>query len=370
MNIGLDGKRALNNLTGLGQYARILTNALVKNFPQHHYELFTPKVNSNLANEIAREVEFITPTSKYFKSYWRSFGIKEDILKSSCDIYHGLSNELPFNIHQLSKVKKIVTIHDLIFLKHKEQYRYLDRQIYNFKTEFAVKNADVVIAISKETKNDLMYYYSVPEAKVKVVYQSCSPLYYNEASAEHKKSVTSKYMLPEKYILNVSSFFPRKNHKAIVEALDLIKNKTDVHVVFIGGQGTVKNELMELIKLKKLDHRVHIFSKVLNEDMPAIYQQAQAFVYPSFFEGFGIPILEALFSKVPVITSRGGCFEEAGGKDVVYINPSDSNELSEALYEVLSNSKKRNAMVQNGLIHAASMTDDAFAKNTMKVYEG
>jgi glycosyltransferase involved in cell wall biosynthesis len=371
MKIALDAKRALNNVAGLGQYSRILLNAFFRDFPEHEYHLFSSKTKELLQKEIKGNYKLHLPESYFSKrvsAYWRSYGITYDLIKDSYDVYHGLSNELPLNISKASSIKKIVTIHDVIFLKHPEQYSTIDRQIYDYKTRYAAENADIIIAISKETKSDLIKYYKIPEKKILVIYQSCDPSFYSEATPGKKTEVKKKYNLPEKYILNVSSFFSRKNHKAIIEAIHLLKDKTDAHVVFIGGQGNIKEEIIFLVKNKKMENRFHFLSDVGNEDMPAIYQQASAFIYPSFFEGFGIPILEALFSKIPVITTKGGCFEEAGGSQSLYVNPSDSHELSEVLYKVLSDSELSNRMIQQGLVHANEMKDDVFAKKIMNIY--
>ncbi|HSZ25873.1 MAG TPA: glycosyltransferase family 1 protein [Cytophagaceae bacterium] len=372
MKIALDAKRALNNAAGLGQYSRILINGFLRDFSHHDYHLYTPKVKLSLQDELKGNYHLHLPKnvfSKRVSSYWRSYGMTYDLVKEKYFLYHGLSNEIPLNLHQVPDLKKIVTIHDVIFLKHKNQYSSIDRKIYDLKTAYAVKQADAVVVVSEETKRDLIQFYKIHESKIHVIYQSCDPSFYMEATKKEKESVKIKYKLPDKYILNISSFFYRKNHKAIVEALELLQTKTDAHVVFIGGQGNIKEKIIALIKEKKLDTRFHILSGVTNEEMPAIYQQASLFVYPSFFEGFGIPILEALFSKIPVITTQGGCFEEAGGKDSFYVNPKDTQQLSEAIYEVLTNDVLRNSMVQNGLIHASGMKDDVFARKTMYLYE-
>lgn len=371
MKIAFDAKRALNNVAGLGQYSRILVNALLRDFPQHEYLLYTPKTKEFLLNEIEGKYNLHFPSSglsRKLPAYWRSFGITGELIQQQVDIFHGLSNELPLTIHKAKAVKKIVTIHDVIFLKHKDQYSAIDRQIYDYKTRYAARNADRIATISEETKQDLVRFYNIPDKKIEVIQPSCSPSFYKEVSFAEKEKVKAKYKLPASYILNVSSFFTRKNHRAIVEALDKIKDKTDAHVVFIGGQGNIKEEIVALIREKNLDNRIHLLSGVGNEDMPAIYQQAAAFVYPSYYEGFGIPILEALYSRIPVITTHGGCFEEVGGKKTIYIDPSDYNQLSEMILHVLTDENLRSAMIDEGFWHAETMRDSIFAQKMMKLY--
>lgn len=372
MKIAFDAKRALNNVAGLGQYSRILLNALFRDFPEQDYHLYSPKAKAFLQQELQGNYKIHFPQSylsKKISTYWRSYGITPELIKDKTDVYHGLSNELPLNIHVAGSIKKIVTIHDVIFLKHKDQYSALDRKIYDFKTRYAAKHSDVIVAISEETKQDLMRFYGVKENKIQIIHPSCATSFYTEVSLAEKESIKQKYKLPEKYLLNVSSYFSRKNHRAIVEAMALLKDKTEVHVVFIGGQGNIKEEIIAKIKKEKLENRFHLLSGVGNEDMPAIYQMARAFVYPSYYEGFGIPVLEALYSKLPVVTTKGGCFEEVGGKDTIYINPADSNELAGAFESILTNDTLRAKMIHQGLMHASGMKDVQFAEKMMRIYQ-
>lgn len=373
MKIAFDAKRALNNVAGLGQYSRTLLNACLRDFPQHNYHFYTPKVKDFLQQEIQGNYQLHFPGNylhKKISMYWRSYGITNELIQDKIEVYHGLSNELPLNIHVATSVKKIVTIHDVIFLKHKDQYSAIDRKIYDYKTRHAAKHADAIATISHETKQDLIRYYGIKENKIEVIYPSCAPIYYKEVDSAQKEKIRLKYKLPERYILNVSSFFARKNHRAIVEAMDLLKGKTDLQVVFIGGQGNIKAEIVSLIKNKKLEDRFHLLEGVSNEEMPALYQQASMFVYPSFFEGFGLPIMEAMCSKIPVITTKGGCFEEVGGPSTLYINPADPVELSEAILQVVSNEVVRKTMISQGKLYAAGMKDEIFARKMMALYEG
>lgn len=371
MKIGFDAKRALNNSTGLGNHARILMNAMMRDFPENEYLLFSPKAKDEFFHQLNGNFKIVFPETKFQQSFhplWRSFLIKEQIQKERLDIYHGLSNELPLNIHNLP-LAKIVTIHDLIFLKHTEQYPFIDRQIYKLKTKYAVKHADKIIAVSKETKNDLMEMYGVNEEKIVVVYQSVDSRFANYELRMTNDELTAKYNLPKKYILNVGSFFPRKNQKTIIEAFDWVKNKIEEDLVLVGGVGTTRKEIETLIGQKRLPARVKIISGISNEDLPTVYHAASLFVYPSLFEGFGLPVLEALFSKVPVIATKRGAIEEAGGKNSLYINPNSVEEIADAMLKVLSDEKLKAQMIEAGLSHAQTMTNKIFAEKTVKVYQ-
>lgn len=371
MKIGFDAKRALNNSTGLGNHARILLNALMRDFHEHEYLLFSPKAKEEYLEQLHGKFNIFFPETKFQKTLhplWRSFGIKKQLAQNRIDIYHGLSNEIPFQIPN-SAFRTIVTIHDLIFLKHTEQYPFVDRKIYEIKTRYAAKHADKIIAISNETKVDLMERYGVEEKKIEVIYPSVDAAFQNYQLPITNYEVAAKYKLPAKYILNVGSFFPRKNQRTLIEAFDLIKNKVEEDLVLVGGVGTTRNEIEALIAQKNLTQRVKIISGISNHELPAVYTTARAFVFPSLFEGFGAPVLEAVFSKVPVIATKGGAIEEAGGKNSLYINPTNAEEIADALLKVLTNETLRSQMQTSGYAHAQTMSDKVFAEKTMRVYE-
>lgn len=369
MKIAFDAKRAFNNSTGLGNYSRLLVNALMRDFPDNEYLLFTPKMKDEFFRQLAGGFKTFLPESKLHQSFnalWRSYGLTKTLQQERVDIYHGLSNELPFNIHE-SGTKSVVTIHDLIFLKHTEQYPWLDRLLYIAKTKYAVKHVDRIIAVSEETKRDLIEMYKVPAGKIEVVYQSANPVFFDASQQTNRQDVVSKYKLPSKFILNVGSFYPRKNQARLIQAFDVIKNDVEEDLVLVGGTGNLK-QIQKLIADNKLQRRVHILQNVATEDMPALYQLASVFVFPSLFEGFGVPVLEALFSRTPVIATKDGAIEEAAGKHSFLINPANTEEMANAITAVLKDELLRQKMIDEGYRHALTMTDTAFAANTMKVY--
>lgn len=369
MRIGFDAKRALNNFTGLGNHARILLNAMARDFPGNEYLLYTPKAKAELLNELNGGLKIVLPPQRSFFNkggIWRSWGITSDLLSNRVNLYHGLSNELPFNIHR-SGIKSVVTIHDLIFLKHTEQYAFIDRQIFELKTRYAARHADRIIAVSEETKSDLVHYYKTPAEKIEVVYQSASTAFQSEDITDFP--IPGKFNLPARYILNVGSFYPRKNQKTLIEAFDMIKDKIEESLVLVGSEQSVKKEIEELIKTKNLAGRVHIMPDISNEYLPAVYRSASLFVYPSLLEGFGLPVLEALFSKVPVIASNSGAIREAAGEHSLFVDPANAGQIAGAILQVLGSDALKHQMTHAGYIHAQTMSDTSFAAKTVQVYK-
>lgn len=358
MKIGFEAKRATHNFRGLGNYSRGLIEGLTHYLPLHQLFLYTPPFEDPRATEWVSSLSasaHIRKPELWFETLapelWRRWRIKGDISSDKLDIFHGLSHELPLGIKNLP-MKKIVTIHDLIFIRYPEFFPLIDRLVYWQKVKQATTQADLVLAICEQTKNDLQQFLGVPENKIKIHYQSCSPSFYEPRNELEINSIIAKYNISKKFILNVGAFEERKNQLNLLEAFSLITQKLDVDLVLIGNGKSYKQKLIERIKILNLESRVKILEHVSYADLPFFYQKASLFCFPSLFEGFGIPIVEALFSSVPVITSHGSCFPESAGPDSVFIDPRSISEIASALERVLSSENLQTQMKLNGLKYA------------------
>lgn len=354
MKIGFDAKRLFNNYTGLGNYAR----TLVKNYVQtssNSINLYATHSNNNPATEFFFNSNNISIhiTKSIFKSIWRSFGIVKQLKKDRIDIYHGLSNELPFGIKK-SGIKSIVTIHDLIFKIYPETYPFLDKLIYDFKFRYACDNADKIIAISQQTKRDIIQFYNIPADKIDVVYQSCNDLFFIENYQD--KSILEKYNFPDKYNLYVGTVNERKNLKAIIKSYSLLDKAVLTPLVIVGNGGRYKQECIQLIdelELKKSFIWVDNLEKM--EDLQCAYQNAKCFIYPSFYEGFGIPVIEAILSKTPVITSNTSCLPEATGGNAIHINPNQPQQIADAITKLTDDTLYKDKIVKDAYTYANEM---------------
>ena len=358
MKIGFDAKRALNNSTGLGNYSRHLINGLLKFFPENEYTLFSPSVSEFYTESIEGHYRIFLPQKtvyKTFGSWWRSYGISHDIAQERLHIYHGLSNEIPMGIDR-ARTRTVVTIHDLLFLEYPEQYRFIDRTIYEAKTKYAVKHADKVIAVSEQTKLSLIKHFQLKPEKVEVIY----PI----VELQH---TGSESMSKAKYILNVGSLVARKNQHRLIEAYAMME-KNIAEELWIVGNGPMKKELEQVVKQLKLAGRVKIITGIDNHQLAALYKSATAFVYPSLMEGFGMPVAEALLSGIPVVASAGGAIEEAAGAGSVFFDPCSIQDIAKQLSSVIDNQTLRQQMIASGLAHAQKMNSKNLSEQMMAVY--
>ncbi len=339
MRIGFDAKRAFNNGTGLGNYARFVINGMVKHFPQHEYYLFTPTVKPEFEHfyALSENVKLVTPDSffgKQFSSLWRTYAIAEMCTELKLDVFHGLSNELPVGIEKFAG-KKLVTIHDLIFLRYPNYYHNIDRYIYSKKFKHAAAKADVVIAASLQTKLDIEHYFGTATTKLTVGYQNCDERFGTIASVSQKETVKQTYNLPDKFLLCVGTIEQRKNQLTVLKAFHQLDDLT-LKLVFIGKQTAYAQQLHQYIAAHQLEKRVLFLQRLPGEHLPAIYQLASLFVYASEFEGFGIPVLEGMRSGVPVIAANASSLPEVGGNVVCYFEPTDVSGLLECIKQLIT----------------------------------
>lgn len=374
MKIGFDAKRAVFNMTGLGNYSRTLIRGLAANYPQDTFTLYTPEFRDSPRLDFLKSTsntQVSIPTGFYsgaLSALWRSFGVCRDIKRDQIDVFHGLSNELPFGIGQLDS-SKVVTVHDLIFKRYPEYYPVWDRRVYDIKTRYACRSADAIVAVSEQTKSDIVEFYRIDSAKIAVIYQCCDQSFSRSVGENEKSAVRSRYNFPSQFVLYVGSIEERKNLLGLVKAISALKKTHDLFLVALGRGTAYQKEVERLVTSIGMNDRVQIRSDVAFADFPAVYQMAQVLVYPSHFEGFGIPILEALWSKTPVITSRGGCFAEAGGPASLYVDSDDSNEIAEALRRVLGDSNLRAKMISGGYTHAQKFREETVTRQMMELYK-
>ncbi|NCD68407.1 glycosyltransferase family 4 protein [Mucilaginibacter agri] len=364
MRIGFDTKRGFLNRTGLGNYSRWLINALVKYQPANQYLLYTPKVKPGIYSP-DQPTQTRTPKSKFFTSKWRSSGIVKDLKRDDVELYHGLSHELPIGINKTG-IKSVVTVHDLIFMRFPQYFGRINRWIYRNKLVHACRVADKIIAISQKTKDDLIELLGTSPDKIEVIYQSCDDSFRKPQSAEQKQAVKTKYNLPNQYLLNVGTIEPRKN---LLLAVKAFAQTEDIKLVVVGKPTAYLDEVKTYINQNDLADRVIFLHQVQFHELPAIYQQAICFIYPSRYEGFGIPILEALSSGVPVIGATGSCLEEAGGPDSLYTDPDNEFQLAGHIHRVLTDESLRQNMIAQGLQYSLNFADDKLAAQHAELYK-
>ncbi|MBT8186512.1 MAG: glycosyltransferase family 4 protein, partial [Croceitalea sp.] len=332
-----------------------------------HFFLFNTR-KSSLEKEVPlQKASIVYPKGWFWKSFpslWRLMGQWKQIKAEKVDLYHGLSGEMPLQFRK-NTITKLVSIHDLIFLSHPQYYNPFDKIIYKFKFKYAARTADHIVAISEQTKADIVKYLKIDAAKISVVYQGCNKAYKQKYTAQEIAAVKRRHGLPDQYILNVGTLQERKNALTLIKAI----KGTSYHVVLVGQEKGYAKKLHRYIQNHKLYNQVSFVQNVDVGQLAKIYQGATVFCYPSICEGFGIPIIEALYSNIPVIATQDGCFPEAAGPHSIFVDPLNSKMIRKELTRIYENPNLGRQIADKGFEYVQRFSDENVANSLMNLYK-
>lgn len=365
MTLAFDAKRLFNNYTGLGNYSRTLVRNLQSCFPDHKYYLFTPKATKNVETEyFFDQSKFTIYTPERRNPLWRTWAVSNGINEINPDIFHGLSHEIPFGLDE--RIKTIVTFHDLIYEKYPEQFGVWDRNLYHFKYKNAAKRADHIVAISKSTAIDLEYEYKIAKDKISVVYQSCNELFLTTDGSGKNTELLKNI---KDYYLYVGSIIERKGLVQTILAYAKLNQKFRKPLVIIGsGDKKYIQKAKDLISYYHLEKDVLFLNNISNQDLISIYDHCFCLIYPSIYEGFGIPVIESLSRKKPVVTSNISSLPEAAGPGGILVNPFEPAEIAFALENLHQKDYYHKIAHQGHEYVVQNFTKETTAHQLMEVY--
>jgi glycosyltransferase involved in cell wall biosynthesis len=348
LKVGFDAKRAFHNFRGLGNFSRTLIEGLIKFIPEAQLFLYTPQFKNKMALEFAKKIS--TPQTQILTdqgfwqlapSLWRTLAPAADVTSQGIDIYHGLSHELPLGLNS----KKILTIHDLIFLKYPEFHGFVDRFSYRLKLAHAIKSADLILTTSLATKNDVQEFFKVDEKKIKVHYQSFTSSLAGGLTPDFSsKVIIDNNLASRPYILYVGAINKAKNVLALVDAFNesaYLKNNYSLRLV-----GLVEDR--SLVFKLKINDNIFLHEKISDAELKVFYRQAKLLCLPSHAEGFGIPLLEAMANNCPIACSDLAVFKEVAVDAARYFNQNKIISIVETLENVLKNKDQLAKLVSEG----------------------
>ncbi len=372
LNIGFDAKRIVRNATGLGHYGRTLVTALSAALgSKARLHLYIPDLGRGDLRALMPQSPYIIYSlpvhcrTRIGRDLWRTRGIVADLERDGIDLYHGLSGELPVGIRRTG-IRTVVTIHDLIFMRHPEYYNPIDVAIYRWKFRRACREADRIVAISECTRRDVAELGHFPADRIDVVYQSIDRRFRRTVTDGERADVARRYGLPPRYILFVGTIEERKNAGLVIEALPQID--AGVHFVMVGRQTSYTRRILRRARALGVDGRVHVVSGVPDADLGAVYRSAEVFAYPSRYEGFGLPIVEAIECGLPVVAATGSCLEEAGGDACFYVGPDDVGAMAAALNRLLADRSLRRECVERSREYIRRFQNGDAARQMIEVY--
>ena len=359
--------RSVNH--GVGNYISNLLIKLAQSYPRDNFRVFITPFNTDLPDLLKNEknVSFERINlPRPFRLLWEQlilpFKVQGD------DILHCPVHVLPL----IKTTKYIVTELDLTFFTEPSRHTIAKQIYFRLMIPWSCKVADKIISISQSTANDLVKILKIPKEKIVVVPLAASNAMRREVDQTKLRKVARRYRLPEKFILFLGVLEPRKNVLGLVEAYNeaLTDHNFNLELVIAGsdGYGWNQDQVYDKVNQLMIGKKVHFIGVVEENDKPALYSLADIFIYPSFYEGFGLPVLEAMYCSVPVITSNGSSLEEIAGSAAVLINPYDINEIAAKIKQLSGDRKLRQSLVKRGLERVKQFSWKITAHQTYETY--
>jgi len=376
--IGIDIRNIGKSRTGDEVVFFNLVKNLARLNKEGEYFLFTDILDENILAKIKVDLEIenkknfqIISLKTRNKFTWNLWTLPKYLQKNPLDVYH-TQYILPFRIPKDTRL--ITTIHDISFRVFPEMIKKSDLFFLKILIPWSLKRADKIIAVSEFTKNEIVKYYKIKPEKISVVKNALGEEFLkdkNLSESPFSADVIGKYSLPQDYILYFGTLQPRKNLPIIVEALSKIKRELQGTKLLLCGNRQAHNfdsKIDQKIKDLKMEAEVIFPGFVSNKDKPAIFRMARALCFPSFYEGFGIPILEAFASDIPVIASDIPAHREIGGDAVYYFNPQDANDLSQKIKKVFLDQELKKNLIQKGQERLTHFSWEKSAKDLQEIY--
>jgi glycosyltransferase involved in cell wall biosynthesis len=368
MKIGIDGRAAKwYRGTGIGTYTYQLLSALNSLEKINEYLLFMPKSsNCDILFNDNFHIKNISEGNK--NSFWDEVNIPNILVDKDMELYH-----VPQNGVGLPEEKTLpfaITLHDIIPYKMPETVGDTYLRIFNEEMPDIVKRCDGIITVSEYSKNDIADYFSFPREKIYVTYLAAEDIYFPIDKEKSNIIIKTQYGITGDYILYVGGFSPRKNIVGLIEAFSMLvtKYKQDIKLVIAGNQG----KSYSIYKKRSIDLGLEdkvLFPGFIEIDhLPYLYNAAKLLAYPSFYEGFGLPPVEAMACGIPVITSNVTSIPEVLGDSAVFINPHNVDDICGSMYEVLCNEKLRDSLIIKGLVRSSELSWNKTAEKTLLAY--
>lgn len=372
--IGIDITAALTQGAGIGRYTRELVSALVETNHADTLVLFSAKQPAELpvpepipqAQNVLYHQAPVSERWLYRLWYRLSLPLRVELFTGKLDLFHSPDFVLP---PVAGRIPTLVTVHDLSFLKYPETFTPELVNYLNKVVPRSVRRASHILADSAATKNDLVEWLATPAEKVTVLYSGVNPRFRPVSNEKRLQRVRKKYGLGARpYVLSVSTLQPRKNYEMLIRAFKPVAAELPHNLVIAGGKGWLYERIMAEITSQGLDGRVLLIGFADDRDLPDLYSGASLFVYPSFYEGFGLPLLEAMACGVPVLNSDASCLPEVAGTATRQLAPNDQQAWTNAMSTLLADAGQRSRMVAAGFLQARHFTWSRAAEELNGIY--
>lgn len=366
MKIGIDAHAVEREGSGNCTYISNLLLALKEIDDKNEYILYATDKNHAFYDSFNGSLNFRIRQLIVKNPFFRiPFFLARQTYKDFLDILH-----VQYNAPPIHKGKLVVTIHDLGFLHLPETFSRSEAMRLKILTKFTANKSEKIITGSEYSKNDIIRSYGIDGKKIAVIPYGVSQDFDSNKDSQETLAVLKKYNIPDKYMLNVGRLNPRKNFTSLVQAFNKLKKTHPLphKLVIVGIEDYNTSQILRSIK--EIDKGDILFTGfVAKVDLPFIYSQAEIFIYPSLFEGVGLPILEAMKSGVPVVTSNTTSLQEIVQDAAITVDPLDVEALSQAVWTLLSDSRLREDYIEKGLVRSQDFSSEIMAQQMIEIYK-
>jgi glycosyltransferase involved in cell wall biosynthesis len=369
MRIGIDYTAAVNQGAGIGRYTRQLVQALLALDTQDEIVLLAAggaQAGHTLSAVGPSRLVTLPLSERALTILWHRLRLPlwVELFTGRLDVFHSPDFALP----PVRQARTVLTVHDLSFMRVPECSQPSLRAYLLRVVPPSVRRADVVLADSQCTRNDVIELLGASPDRVRVIYPGVDACFQRVQDARTLAEVRQRYRLPEHFVLGVGTLQPRKNLQRLIEAYARLGADPDSKLVIVGGTGWMYEGIFRRVEELRLQDAVYFPGYAADEDLPALYTLADLFVFPSLYEGFGLPPLEAMACGTPVVTSNVSSLPEVVGDAALTVDPRDVGALANAMRRVLNEPSLRGAMVQRGLVQAQGFTWSRAAEELLRVY--
>jgi len=370
MRIGLDGYPLCEPLTGVGHYTFELARALARNYPADQFELiapfdFHPSVTAQLAREQIPNLNPVSLGVRNVRGRWWSFYLPRYLKRASLDLFHGTNYEIPL----WNRRRTVLTVHDLSSLLYPELHRRQLARRMRLRLPLAVKLAKAIITPTEAVKRELCSHLRVKSAKVTAIHEAPRESFQPVHRAD-SLSIRQRLEIENEFLLFVGTLEPRKNLLTLLRAFAQTLRETNLRpqLVVTGGEGWLMDETFAVIGDEGLREHLRLTGYLQDDDLRALYSSCSAFIYPSLYEGFGLPPLEAMACGAPVIASSISALQETLGDAAMLADPLDANALAKAIATLLQDGRRRDQLIQSGQERIKTFSWDKASRATYEVY--
>ena len=374
LRIGID-VRLLTRRRGIGNYVYNLLQELVKLESQHKFILYSD--SKDVAYAVPNNSRFILKIiGPKFYPLWEQIVLPIHAVRDNLDILHCPANAGPYLLP--SKIKLILTIHDVMYMlpnsalpSSPSLYQNIGRKYLRWIVPLVAKNATALITVSNYSKIDILKHFTIDENKIFVIHEAAGNKF-KKITESIASSIAKNLNVPDRFIMAFGAIDPRKNTSKIIYAFKHFINliKSDHHLIIVGLSQSAKNHFTKQVQKLGISSNVTFLGFVSEDELIALYNNAQVMLYPSLYEGFGIPVLEAMACGTPVIGSTSASIPEIAGNAALLIDPTNLEELYTSLYEISTNKKLRDDLTKKGFIQANKFSWSKLASETLSVYNG